>query len=332
MPIRVYYPSCLGLDIAKATIDACFESDTAQHRITVENTPSGLQRLLRWLRKLCPGSSVPVVLEASGIFGELAAAFFHENDYFVSVVNPRWIKDHGRSEGRRNKTDEQDACMIAAYGRTHLLDRWLPPTPEQAELRALVRRLQTVEDLVQAEARRQELAPKFASLRGSLRRISSALKAEQKQLEKVLRAHLASHPALAADCARLAAIEGIGAKTARLLVAELPRHLPNSRAAAAWVGVTPRKHESGSSVRRPSRIGKEGQQRLRRGLYMPAIVARSRNPRLRAFADRLEAAGKTKMAVLFAVMHKLVRTSFALLKDQSTYDPNHQPLHPLIST
>jgi transposase len=331
MPIRVYYPSCLGLDIAKATIDACFESDTAQHRFRVENTPSGLKRLLRWLRKLCP-ASVPVVLEATGVFGEPAAAFFHEHDYFVSVVNPRWIKDHGRSEGRRNKTDEQDACMIAAYGRTHLLDRWLPPTAEQAELRALVRRLQTVEDLVQAEARRQELAPRFASLRQSLRRISSALKAEQQHLEKALRAHLTAHPALAADCARLAAIEGIGAKTARLLVAELPRHLPNSRAAAAWVGVTPRRHESGTSVRRPSRIGKEGQQRLRRGLYMPAIVARSRNPRLRAFADRLEAAGKSKMAVLFAVMHKLVRTSFALLKNQSTYNPHHQPLHPLIST
>src|SRR5688572_10699278 len=155
MPLRIYYPICLGLDIAKAKIDACLENDTAQHQICIENTPAGLKKLLRWLRKLCL-QSVPVVMEATGTYGDLAEAFFHQNAYFVSVINPRWIKDYGRSEGRRNKTDQQDAKLVAAYGRTHLLDRWLPPAPEVAELRALVRRLNTIEELIQGEARRQE--------------------------------------------------------------------------------------------------------------------------------------------------------------------------------
>lgn len=327
MPLRIYYPICLGLDIAKAKIDACLESDTAQHQICIENTPVGLQRLLRWLRKLCP-QSVPVVMEATGTYGDLAAAFFHQNAYFVSVINPRWIKDYGRSEGRRNKTDQQDARLVAAYGRTHLLDRWLPPAPEVAELRALVRRLNTIEELIQGEARRQEIAPAIEPVCKSLERVAKALKAEQQMLEKTIRAHIAAHPSLASDCARLQAIEGIGAKTARALVAELPRHLPSSRAAAAWVGVTPRRHESGSSIHKPARIGKEGNSQLRRALYMPAVVARSRNPRLKVFADRLEAAGKTKAATVIAVLHKLVRISFAILKNHSSYDPNHHPLAP----
>jgi transposase len=324
MPLRIYYPVCLGLDIAKAKIDACLESDSAQHQISVENSSAGCKKLLRWLRKLCP-QSVPVVMEATGTYGDLAAAFFHENGYWVSVINPRWIKDYGRSEGRRNKTDQQDARLIAAYGRTHLLDRWLPAAPEVAELRALVRRLNTVEELIQGEARRQEIAPAIATLRKSLGRVAKALKAEQQLLEKAIRAHLAAHPSLAADCARLQAIEGIGAKTARALVAELPRHLPGSRAAAAWVGVTPRRHESGTSIHKPSRIGREGNQQLRRALYMPAVVARSRNPRMKAFADRLELAGKSKLAAVIAVLHKLVRISFAMLKNNSSYDPNHHP-------
>jgi transposase len=327
MPIRIYYPICLGLDIAKAKIDACLESDAAQHQLSIQNTPSGLQKLLRWLRKLCP-TSVPVVMEATGAYGDLAAAFFHQNGYFVSVINPRWIKDYGRSEGRRNKTDQQDAKLVAAFGRTHFLDRWLPPTREVAELRALVRRLTTIEELIQGEARRQEVAPPMATVQKSLRRVAKALKAEQQLLEKAIRAHVTAHPSLASDCARLQAIEGIGAKTARVLVAELPRHLSSSRAAAAWVGVTPRRHESGSSIHKPARIGKEGNQQIRRALYMPAVVARSRNPRLKAFADRLEAAGKTKLAAVIAVLHKLVRISFAILKNNSSYDPHHHPLAP----
>ncbi len=49
-----------------------------------------------------------------------------------------------------------------------------------------------------------------------------------------------------ADCARLEAIPGIGAKRAQWLVAELPRILESSRAAAAWAGVAPRLSESGT--------------------------------------------------------------------------------------
>ena len=62
---------------------------------------------------------------------------------------------------------------------------------------------------------------------------------------------------------------------------------------------------------------------------MSALVARRANPRLKAFADSLEARGKSKMSTLLAVKHKLLRHVFALLKHQSAYDSNHHPLKPL---
>lgn len=319
--------TCLGLDVAKAKLDACLWHDQARHHASFDNSPTGLRKLLAWLRRLHP-DPLCAVLEATGPYGDLAAATLHAAGHAVSVVNPRRIKDHIRSLGQRNKTDRADAEAIAAYGRTHALDRWLPPAPELATLRALLRRLTGLEALAQAEARRRETAAQLTALQASHRRLQRALTAERQRLEAAIEAHLCAHPALAADCARLEAIAGIGAKSARLLVAELPRTLADSRAAAAWVGVTPRRHQSGTSVQRPARIGPDGVRHLRSALYLPAVVARHKNPRFKVFADRLEANGKAKMAVVLAVLHKLIRTAFAILKHQTHYDPNHHPLPP----
>lgn len=148
-------------------------------------------------------------------------------------------------------------------------------------------------------------------------------------------------PALRAEVERLCQIEGIGERTAeeeegnsggrwvgepRWLCAELPRHLSNGRAAAASLAVTPRVRQSGSCLRSTAPVGTEGNRHLRKVLFMAALVARRHNPRLKAFADRLATAGKSKMAVLIAVLHKLVKISFILLKNHSSYDPLHNPL------
>ncbi len=319
---------CLGIDVSKAKLDVCFLLQQ-QHHASFENSTPGVRKLLAWVRKLHPGPLPRAVMEATGPYGELAASLLHQAGHRVSVVNPRWIKDHARSLGRRNKTDRLDAQLIADYARTHDCEQWLPPAPEIATLRSLLRRLASVDAMLQAEQRRSECAlSKEPLLLQSLRRINRALVAEQKHLEKAIVSHLRDHPSLADDCSRLQKIEGVGTKAARWLCAELPRHLHSSRAAAAWVGVTPRKHESGSSVHRKPGIGPEGNLHLRRVLFMPAIVARHRNPRLKAFADRLESNGKAKMSVVLAVLHKLVRTAFAILKNHSSYDPLHFPLNP----
>ena len=316
---------CLGLDIAKAKLDACLLHHGKRHRAQFDNTPAGLRALLAWLRPLHDGP-LCAVMESTGSYSLLAATALYEADHHVSVINPRWIKDHARSDGRRNKTDTLDAEVIAHYGLTHDPDLWQPASPAQAALRALLRRLAARGELAQMEARRAETSE--AVVCKSIARLQKHIARETAAIEAAIAAHLAAHAELHADCERLCAIPGIGIKTARWLVAELPRHLPNSRTAAAWCGLTPRLCQSGSSVRGASTIGREGNRFLRKILYMPARVARRANPRLKAFADSLEARGKSKMSALLAVEHKLLRHAFALLKHQSAYDPNHHPLKP----
>ena len=313
--------TCLGLDIAKAKLDACLLHDRRVHHATFDNSASGLSALRTWCQK--HGAPAPrTVLEATGRYSELAAFTLHGAGHHVHVANPRRIKDHAKSLGRRNKTDRIDAALIASFGTTRPLPAWQPPSDAQQILRSLLRRLHDLETMRQAERNRTTsiLDPLVAK---SLARIVRALDKEIVTLEAQIATHLHATPELQADIQRLSAIEGIGPRSARWLCAELPRHLPNARAAAAWLAVTPRVRQSGSSLRTTATTGPEGNRHLRRVLFMAAMVARRRNPRLKTFADRLAANGKAKMAVLIAVLHKLLKISFAILHSQAAYDPTH---------
>jgi transposase len=121
---------------------------------------------------------------------------------------------------------------------------------------------------------------------------------------------------------RLQAIGGIGEKTARFLCAGLPRHFRHARAVAGWLGVVPRQVQSGTSVRQGAHIGHEAPD-LRHQLYFPALTAVRHDPRCRIFAERLRAAGKPPKSIVLAVLHKLVRTAFALLKTGADYEREH---------
>jgi len=313
--------TCLGLDIAKAKLDACLLHDGHIHHAQFENTPQGLGALRAWSKKHGAPTAF-TVLEATGRYSELAAATLHAAGHCVHLANPRRIKDHAKSLGRRNKTDRLDAALIASFGLTRSLPAWQPPAPAQAQLRALLRRLSDLESLLQAERNRTE-ASGDPLLAKSFQRLQRALAKECTALEAQIGQHLHASPELQADIDRLTAIEGIGQRSARWLCAELPRHLPNARAAAAWLGVTPRLRHSGSSLHHTASPGPEGNRHLRRVLFMAAMVARRHNPRLKRFADNLALAGKAKMSVLIALLHKLLKISFAILKSNSTYDPAH---------
>ncbi len=113
--------------------------------------------------------------------------------------------------------------------------------------------------------------------------------------------------------------------TATKLLAELPpcEVLPSARQAAAQAGLTPRQRQSGTSVHGRSCLAKTGNARLRRALYMPALVAMRANPLLRVFAARLRASGKAPKQIVCAVMRKLLHQAYGVLKHAQPFNPNY---------
>ena len=131
---------------------------------------------------------------------------------------------------------------------------------------------------------------------------------------------------LGAQLRLLTSIPGLGLVTAATLLASLPiERLTGSRQVAAYVGLCPQECSSGSSIRGRARTGPLGPAHLRKALYMPALVAMRANPTLRAFADRLRAAGKRPKVIVVAVMRKLLLLAWAILRSGQPYSPAYRP-------
>jgi transposase len=129
---------------------------------------------------------------------------------------------------------------------------------------------------------------------------------------------------LGAQLRLVTTIPGLGRTTAGALLASLPLdRLQTSRQVAAYVGLCPQEHSSGSSVRGRGHIGPLGPASLRKALYLPAIVAMQANPALRVFAERLRVKGKRPKVVTTAVMRKLLLLAWTLLRTGQPFSPTY---------
>ena len=134
---------------------------------------------------------------------------------------------------------------------------------------------------------------------------------------------LRDFPDLGQQVQRLTTCKGIGLVTAAVLIAELPPITvqTDARAIAGWVGLTPRRWQSGNWEGR-TLLSRRGDAYVRDALYMPALVAKRYNPLIRTFALRLATNGKTTNAILGAISHKLLRILVGMLRSNANFDPN----------
>ena len=307
----------LGIDVSKKTLDVALIFDNRTFSKQFRNSAEGFKLLAVWLASL-EIKQVHACLEATGVYGEAVALFLHEHGHQVSVVNPLRIKGYAQSNMQRNKTDRLDARLIADFCLTQKPDAWHPPSVAVKHLQSLVRRVEVLEEMRQAEDNR--LANASAEIKPSVERMVTLIKEEINQLERQIKQHIDRHPDLKEQSELLQTIPGIGAKTAHLLLSEIEFERYNSgRAIAAQAGVVPRQKQSGTSLKQTG-LSKLGNARLRKALYFPAITAKRHNEIIKEFAERLHKRGKTPMQIVCAAMRKLLHIAFGVLKHKRAFD------------
>lgn len=309
----------LGIDIAKLKIDVALVRESKTFTNQFDNSPKGFKLLAAWLTSLGV-EQVHACLEATGSYGEAVAAFLHHAGHLVSVVNPFQIKGYAKSKLQRNKTDTADARLIADFCLTQNPAQWFPPAPQTVELQALTRRIEMLEEMLQMEQNRLDVAP--PKTKPSIKRMIRTFEQEIKNLRKSIKEHIDQNPELRQQSELLQTIPGIGEKTAHVLLAEIEfSRYDSARQVAAYAGVTPKKRQSGTSLKQTN-LSKLGNGRIRKGLYFPAIVAKTHNTIIQDFANRLENNGKTPMQIVCASMRKLLHIAFGVLKHKSPFNPN----------
>ena len=314
----------VGIDVAKSKLDVGLLDGRDKVKSHVfDNSAKGFEALIAWLKQRgCDPVLTKVCMEATGPYSEAVATTLSDAGWFVSVVNPSRIKGFAQSEMARNKTDKADAGLLARFTQAMKPEAWTPQALEIRELRALVDRLQALKEMQQQEANRLESALNQPTMQASIHSHMQWLRGNIKELEQQIDDHIDGHPGMRADVELITSIPGLGNTTAAKVLAYLGdvRRFRSAKALAAFIGVTPRLKESGSSVRGRSMISRSGHAYIRHSLYMPAMVALKYNPLIKAFGLRLKGEGLAPKAVISASMHKLVRFIYGVLKTRAMFN------------
>src|SRR5262245_32673318 len=283
------YHLFVGVDIAAASFAASWLRDRSpiERAHTFAQTPNGFAAFQTALAASgVPPAATLVVLEATSSYWITLAVTLHQAGYAVSVVNPAHAHAFVRSLPRRAKTDALDAQLLAQFAAERVPPCWTPPEQVYHELR---QRLLVRDGLLtmrqQARNQRHALDQWPVQIAGALEQLDAVIAELDKRistLEKEL-ASVLRDGAWAESAALLTSITGIGLITsAWLLVATLNFTACRSgEAAAAYAGLVPLAHSSGSSVRARSQIGHAGHARLRTALYMASLSAARCNPVIR---------------------------------------------------
>jgi transposase len=303
----------VGIDVSKAKLDVAVSGGAA---FAVENTPEGHAELVARLAPLRPRR---VVLEATGGLEAAAVAALCRAGLPVLVVNPRQARDFARGMGYTAKTDAIDARALAHFAESTKAEP--RPLPDEAtrELDALLDRRRQLVGMRTMERNRLASAAD-GRVRLDLEAHLRWLEERIGRIDEELAEEVRSSPAWREKDDLLRGIPGVGPVLSRTLLAAVPDlgSMPNGRA-AALVGLAPRADDSGPRRGR-RRIG-GGRKAARDVLYMAALAARRHNPALKAFADRLTAAGKEPKVVLIAVARKLIVLANAILRSKRPWDP-----------
>jgi transposase len=316
-------PTTFGVDISARWFDV---ADGAEVR-RFPNTPVGITACLRWLAGL--GGPVRVGMEATGSYHLRLATALHAAGHTVFVCNPLSLARYAEAVLARTKTDAADARRIARFCEAHDPAPWSPASPAQQRLHTLVSTRQTLLRQIQQLRNRQHAADyaACAALVAELQApVLEALAAQIARIDRELVALATAEQELGPQLRLLTSIPGLGLTTAATLLASLPiERLTGPRQVAAYVGLCPQERSSGSSIRGRARTGPLGPAHLRKALYMPALVAMRANPTLRAFADRLRAAGKRPKVIVVAVMRKRLLLAWVILRSGQPYSPAYRP-------
>lgn len=311
----------LGIDVAKAKLDCALRLLDGKFKSkAVENNLKGFKILTEWLEKH-GATTAHVCMEATGVYWETVAEYLAAKGMKVSVVNPAQIKAFGQSQLVRTKTDTVDARLIAGFCAERNPESWQAPTPSEQALRAMVLRLESLQVMRTQESNRLDVSRDVVKP-GIVTHIEW-LDEQIKALAKKIREHMDGDGNLKDKHALLDSIPGLGERTIAILLAyyaDLER-FGNARQAAAFAGVDPRQHESGSSVKMKPRMSKVGHAFLRKSLYMPALVALYKTAWGKRFRERLAAAGKPPKLIIGAMMRKLIHVAFGVLKSKKLFDP-----------
>ena len=310
-----------GIDMAKDSFVVATKLEGKVTTTSYHNDKKGIAEFLKSLP-----SQTWCIMEATGVYSLQLAIALYEKGIKVSVVNPLQIKRFAQTKLKRTKTDLVDAILIAEYGERMQPKLYEPPAPfmrqlqqQRMSLKLLVKTKRSF--LNQLHALKQLAEPDKVALKAC----KTVLKSIEKQFEE-----LEDQMQLLAEehCQELfillQTIPGISKKSALelIIVSGEFKNFSSAKQFSAFIGICPCLNESGTSIRGYRGISRIGDKNIRATLYMCSLTAKVYNKACQELYERMLTAGKAKKVALVAVMNKLLKQVFGIVKSGEVYSVN----------
>jgi len=312
----------IGIDVSKDELVVAYQVDKRWKKHKIPNT---VEQIGEWLGGL-PLMDKHFVVEATGPYSERLISVLAASRASFSVVNPLQSRAMSKTLLKTNKTDDQDAQTLSLLGQKFELIEYKMPSI--------------------AQKKRQEAFSALASLQKQERQLKNQLHAFEyrvnpnpiavKALQDVLTSTQEAIQALEKELNpeqdeeearqlidRIASIKGVGPSTAKVFVTLFGnfQHFDHAKAFAKFVGLSPTEFSSGATVKGRSFITKRGSSKVRALLFNCARSAMRYNKNCKELYQRLLEKGKNGKVALTAVMHKLARIIFGVVRSGFNYDP-----------
>jgi len=255
--------------------------------------------------------------------------------FAVSIINPDQAHNVAKALLQRAKTDAIDARTLARLARMLQAAPWTPPPAIDAELQQRLAARERARVDLRQQVRTQlhalvQLPVVIPAVRARMEELIATFDAQSAAIEREIARVLPQDAAWAASAELLVSIAGVGLLTAAwLLVGTLNVTVGTGpEALSAYAGLAPHPKESGTSVRGRERIGRGGHKRLRTALYRATLAAARHNPVIKAFDDRLRAAGKPPKVARCAAARKLLHLAWAVVTKGCAFDPAYSQRQP----
>src|SRR6185312_5350674 len=294
--------------------------DVAWHRGASAHYANRLEAIAALVERLQMGPKVTrIVVEPTGGYEKALVKALRRAQLPVEIIHTTRFKAYRELVGAKAKSDTSDARLLAAYAaapdevRGRKADYVeLPEDAIREALAELASRRDQLKHMIHAETCRLGTVRR-AELHEAITTHLEVLRAEDKQMHRMMLALVRQRADLQRDQRLLKTIKGIGMKSALAFLASVPElGRVDNKAAAALIGVAPFVRQSGT-MNAPARIH-GGRAAVRSILYMAAVSASRHNPVLRPFYERLLAKGKPPKLALIAVLRRLVVFANAVLK------------------
>lgn len=319
---------CCGIDVSHTKLDVCYQNNLGElFHLQVGNNNQGFAKIMEHT-----GAGYHFVMEATGVYYIRLAFYLHSRGCTLSVVNAIAIKRYIQMHLERNKTDKKDAGWICRYAIEQQPAYWQMPDSAYFEGRQLYNTIREYTEQIkrfnnQLHSLRLLPVPSKDTIK-SLEKIIVCMEKEIKLLEHKLQSLLEQWQP--EQLKNVSSVKGIGKRAAAMLIVFTQgfKHTENHRQLISFAGLAPTQYSSGSSIQGKPRIYKRGGKNLRDVLYMCSMNAMKTNTACKTLYERLRANGKTGKQALIAVCNKLLKQVFAVVKNNTLYQPNYCSVKP----